>query len=80
MSREERAVRALEDRADVRVDPGHVSRSDHCVIDSQCVNSSTNVPLDTQGIDAANYQGLDVMPGRVDQGWLVVGAAGELTS
>ncbi|MBO3752856.1 transposase [Streptosporangiaceae bacterium NEAU-GS5] len=52
-----------------RAKQGRTSEPSACVIDSQNIKTSTNVPLDTQGIDAGNYLGLDVMPGRVDRGW-----------
>ncbi|MBF8186311.1 LysM peptidoglycan-binding domain-containing protein [Nonomuraea sp. K274] len=52
-----------------RVKAGRQPDPTASVIDTQSVKTSTNVPLNSQGADAANYLGLDVMPGKVDQGW-----------
>ncbi|WP_281284029.1 transposase [Nonomuraea deserti] len=41
------------------------------VLDTQSVRAAAGVSATTTGRDAANYEGLDVMPGRVDQCWLI---------
>jgi hypothetical protein len=41
------------------------------VLDTQSVHAAAGVPADTTGWDAANYLGLDFMPGQVGQGWLM---------
>jgi transposase len=52
-----------------RVKEGRKPEPTASVIDTQSVKTSTNVPLTSQGTDAANYLGAWVMAGRADQSW-----------
>ncbi|MFB9882435.1 hypothetical protein ACFFMN_31345 [Planobispora siamensis] len=55
-------------RRRVRRRAGRDAEPSAVVIDSQSVKGADTVGADTRGYDAHNYLGLDVMPGRMDQG------------
>ncbi|MCA2230240.1 hypothetical protein [Nonomuraea aurantiaca] len=48
---------------------GRCARPVTIIVDSQSVKAAETVAKADRGYDAGNYLGLDVMPGRVDQGW-----------
>src|SRR4051812_49411154 len=49
-------------RGQVRRAAGRPEEPSAAIVDSQTVKTSGNVPESSQGIDAGNYQGWDVMP------------------
>ncbi|MBF8189789.1 IS5 family transposase [Nonomuraea sp. K274] len=59
-------------RAKARRQAGRDDEPSAGIIDSQSVKGADTVGRDSRGYDAANYLGLDVMPGKVDQCWLRV--------
>jgi transposase len=58
-------------RGRVRQAAGRDAEPTAAILDAQTVKTSGNVPEQAQGIDAGNYPGRVVMPGRVDLGWSV---------
>ena len=52
-----------------RVKEGRKPEPTASVIDTQSVKTSTNVPVTSQGTDAANYLGSSVMSRQADQRW-----------
>jgi len=55
-----------------RVKEGRAPEPTAAIVDTQSVKTSTNLPLETQGTDAANYQGSSVMPGQAHPAWRMV--------
>ncbi len=59
----------LRDR--VRLREGRTAEPSAAIVDSQSIKAVETVARSDRGYDAGNYQGPDVMPGRVDPPWLM---------
>jgi len=56
-------------RGKVREAAGRSPEPTAAILDAQTVKTSGNVPEHSQGIDAGNYPGSSVMPGRAEPPW-----------
>lgn len=66
-------------RGKVRAAAGRAPEPTAVILDAQTVKTSGKVPEHSQGIDAGNYQGSSVMPGRAHPSWCGVGRPGITT-